>query len=274
MNAIEIILLLFGFISICVSFFVGNRQKEEKQEEVQEPESRSIWTAKEEKMIQDRIRSILEKETEDIVAGAVNELNQKSNQKIMEFDEFSSQLLEKINHNHEEVVFMYSMLTDKEKEWKNEVKKAAVREAAEREKEASEEKKVEKPDKQQAADSQVPERQEPGRRQAEKTASEKRVSQRPSAEVRTEERPAPGNKVAGRPESVRTVSDKRTPSSGTEEKKPAKQYTESPVHDGPGASDRVIQMYKSGKSVLEISKEMDMGQGEVKLMIALYGGKA
>ena len=36
----------------------------------------------------------------------------------MEFDEFSAQLMEKINHNHEEVVFMYNMLNEKEKEIK------------------------------------------------------------------------------------------------------------------------------------------------------------
>jgi len=32
-------------------------------------------------------------------------------------------------------------------------------------------------------------------------------------------------------------------------------------------------MYKEGKSILEISKELNIGQGEVKLVIALYGGK-
>jgi hypothetical protein len=32
-------------------------------------------------------------------------------------------------------------------------------------------------------------------------------------------------------------------------------------------------MHKEGKSVLEISKALNIGQGEVKLIIALYGGK-
>ena len=33
--------------------------------------------------------------------------------------------------------------------------------------------------------------------------------------------------------------------------------------------DRIRQMYKAGKSVIDISKELNIGQGEVKLMIAL-----
>ena len=36
---------------------------------------------------------------------------------------------------------------------------------------------------------------------------------------------------------------------------------------------QIQKMYKEGKSILEISKELNIGQGEVKLVIALYGGK-
>ena len=35
---------------------------------------------------------------------------------------------------------------------------------------------------------------------------------------------------------------------------------------------RIIKMYKKGMSVTDISKELNVGQGEVKLTIALYGG--
>ena len=35
--------------------------------------------------------------------------------------------------------------------------------------------------------------------------------------------------------------------------------------------EEVLKMHKQGKSVLEISKTMGMGQGEVKLIIGLYG---
>ena len=35
-------------------------------------------------------------------------------------------------------------------------------------------------------------------------------------------------------------------------------------------NDEIIALYKSGKSVMEISKLLGMGQGEVKLIIDLY----
>jgi len=35
--------------------------------------------------------------------------------------------------------------------------------------------------------------------------------------------------------------------------------------------EEVLNLYRQGKSVLEISKAMSMGQGEVKLIIGLYG---
>ena len=41
---------------------------------------------------------------------------------------------------------------------------------------------------------------------------------------------------------------------------------------GKNVNDQVLKLYKQGKSVVEISKELNVGQGEVKLTLALYGG--
>ena len=35
-------------------------------------------------------------------------------------------------------------------------------------------------------------------------------------------------------------------------------------------SDEIISLYKKGRSVLEISKMLDIGQGEVKFVIDMY----
>ncbi len=42
-------------------------------------------------------------------------MNRLCNDKIMAVDEFSQQILEKIDANHQEVVFMYNMLSEKKK---------------------------------------------------------------------------------------------------------------------------------------------------------------
>ena len=36
-------------------------------------------------------------------------------------------------------------------------------------------------------------------------------------------------------------------------------------------NDKILKMHSEGKSVMEISKELGMGQGEVQLILGLYG---
>ncbi len=216
MSAIEIVLLIIGFLSISVSFFVGNKRNAFGETEETEFASRQLWSDKEEALVKERIQSILDGESDEIIANTIEVLNRKSNEKIMEFDEFSAQVLEKIKHNHEEVVFMYSMLSEKEKEIKENVAKSAT--------------------------------------------TKKMVEKQPAHAKAT------GKKsVSTEKQKVAT----RRQSSALEEKVPK---TES-VETSGVANAQIIGMYKSGKSVLEISKELNIGQGEVKLMIALYGGK-
>lgn len=219
MNAAEMVLLVLGFVSISISFFVGNRKNEEDAKRISaDANSRDIWTEKEENIVREQIHSILSEEKENILAETTDYLNRKSNEKIMEFDEFSSQLLEKINRNHEEVVFMYSMLNEKEKELKEDVAKQTVK----------------------------------------KNAVTEDVSSEISKEKEESKKNAAGQK------------EKKT------QTKVKKEQAHSPKRvsevSGANTNDEIIKMYKKGKSVLEISKELNIGQGEVKLMIALYGG--
>lgn len=219
MNTAEIVLLVLGFVSISISFFIGNKKNAEDIPEISsEGNSRDIWTEKEENMVREQIHSILSEEKENILAETTDYLNRKSNEKIMEFDEFSSQLMEKINHNHEEVVFMYSMLNEKEKELKEEAAKRPVKKKV-----VSEEVSPETPEK---------------REESKKSAAghkdnntQMKVKKKPEVSSKKEEGTSAGS-----------------------------------------ANEEIIKMYKQGKSVLEISKELNIGQGEVKLMIALYGG--
>lgn len=235
MNVAEIILLLLGFASISISFFMGNKEQPETEKATpgEEETSKSVWTRKEEEIVQERIRSILNKEKEEILAETAEALSRRSNEKIMEFDEFSRQLLEKINHNHEEVVFMYNMLSEKEKEWKEEAARPVKKEP-------------------------LPEK------IAEAAAEEEDVRQ-----------PEEANAEAGQTEEKETGSQAETLSALAAPVK--KQKTES-GSAGPaapaagGINDRMIKLYREGKSVLEISKELNVGQGEVRLTIALYGG--
>lgn len=231
MNAAEIILLILGFVSISVSFFIGNRREDnEGRGGMEEAVSKDIWTEKEEEMVREQVEAILNDEREQMLAETTDSLNRKSNEKIMEFDEFSSQILEKINRNHEEVVFMYNMLNEKQRELREAAAKTTV-------------KKQEKAEQEE---------------QAETGVSAPTVGHEP--EPRPQPRPASGmSRAATKPKAPKAKP----------EPAPAKKKASAPKGD---TNEAIVQMYKQGKSVLDISKELNIGQGEVKLMIALYGG--
>lgn len=235
MNATEIILLILGFASVSISFFVGNKKLYGEEPETEESEnvSRNIWTEKEEKMVREQVSTILQEEKENILADTIDSLNRKSNEKIMEFDEFSTQVLEKINHNHEEVVFMYSMLNEKEKQLKDEVVQRTV----------------------QKKEQNIAKKEEP--QQVAEAKETKAAPTKKTAKKRSDSSESQKNKMTGekKAENVSEVVGEKV-----EEK------------ENVGSSEKILSMYKQGKSVLEISKELNMGQGEVKLMIALYGG--
>ena len=268
MNATEVILLVFGFLSISISFFMGNREKaggEERSEE--DGFSRDVWTEKEEELVRGRIQSILEEEKENILAETTDTLNRKSNEKIMEFDEFSGQLMEKIKHNHEEVVFMYNMLTAKEEEWKETAAKPVTLPKKPKAAPVPEPVPVDRAEQTQAEGAaqlqaegslhpQVDGTLDPqvdGTLHPPITGLEQLAKTHP-AQTKAAKAPEPGNPQAVTKERVDVPENEQV----------------QPISDD--RNNRILKMHRQGKSVVEISKELNVGQGEVKLTLALYGG--
>lgn len=289
MNIAEILLLILGFMSVSISFFMGNREKSKVPEGAEEDTfSRDIWTEKEEELVRDQVTRILKEERENVVVETTNLLNRRSNEKIMEFDEFSSQLMAKINHNHDEVVFMYNMLTEKEKEWKE----AAAQSKA-------------KPQSEAKPESDAPVRRPMDVQVPKETAPVPSPSVTPAPEVK----PVKRQKVVGN-DTVSVSKNAAKQATGLEQltkrakeaadavpRKPGREPDKTAIAEQPsgvvpeqaaaqmekmtettenGSTDnvnnRIVKMYRQGKSVVEISKLLNVGQGEVKLTIALYGG--
>ena len=263
MNALEIIFLILGFLSVSISFFIGNKEnKPEAGGQDALTFSKDVWTEKEEQLVREQITRILNEERENIVVETTNALNRRSNEKIMEFDEFSRQLMEKINHNHEEVVFMYNMLTEKEKEWKT---GAAKRPAIPQE-----------PEPQPEADSPAVKPQA-----VVKPKKEKVVKKPPLTALEKLSRKAKTSVVEKKPDEPSVYEAAEQTGLSADVRVDTPENKAFPVQDNgeeaePARTDdtnaRIIKMYKKGMSVTDISKELNVGQGEVKLTIALYGG--
>lgn len=348
MTGIEIALIAAGIICICASFFISRKQKPE-DDGISSPASVSaeIWTEKDEEMVQQRIHKMLSEEQDEAIANVKEQLERMSNEKIMAVDEFSGQILEKISENHKEVVFMYNMLSDKQKDLRKmmedaRVQEQAIREAGRRQKvptqtvPASPSAPSPEPIRAQgtvpAAD-QIPEERIPvapakpavaakktmenvevsGRvTQADSLRGRKTVKQagspaisktvggaqtaisrmeaanaakraRQNQSVTQQTQAAPVLKQSRQPVQPAAAAGQarssgqmpvRRPSGGHAAAEPAS--VPAPGSETPGTENvnqKISKMYKEGKSVLEISRALNMGQGEVKLVIALYGGK-
>ncbi len=220
MTAVEIIILIAGFLCVCISFFVAGKQGGEEEEKTEKDGiSSDVWTEKDERIIRERVSEILEDRQTELVEETENSLNRICNEKIMAIDEFSRQLMEKIDNNHQEVVFMYNMLNAKEKDLKDIMQKPLP---------------VTEPEKAPLKESESGEKPKKKEAPVQNREKKKAVTPEPSfsEERKTSQANVPGN-----------------------------------------VNLQIQKMYKEGKSILEISKALDIGQGEVKLVIALYGGK-
>ena len=213
MTAIEIILIIIGFICLCASCFAAKKNSGFAEGE-KESLSSELWTEKEEEKIKERVGEILSERQDELVDTTEERMNRLCNDKIMAVDEFSQQILEKIDANHQEVVFMYNLLGEKE----NELKELMTGKVTPEE----------------DGDTFMPE--EPVMEQEEE----------PDAELEKD-----------------ALDEIFKEQWGASEEEP----------DREKINRKIKKMHEQGQSVLEISKALDMGQGEVKLVLDLYGGR-
>ncbi len=240
---LDIALVVLGLGIIGVSYVISEKVetvlKGKNQEE--SAQIKDIWTEKDEKRVRERIDSIVEEKVEQAIDKTEDELCRISNEKIMTSNEFSEQVLGKIEHNHEEVVFLYNMLNEKEKQMKAlmqeiETLKTAAEQKVEEEKEL------------------ISMEQLTG--SEEKELSQLREFAKAIEESETEEKTK--NVV------MEEVKD-------TLEQQP-EQVVQAEMKEKQNRNDEILTLHKQGMSVLEISKTLDMGQGEVKLIIDLFQG--
>lgn len=120
MQGFYILLVIAGIICVVLSFVVSEKidgMKNGTEVEFSE-EMLTLLLKKSEKLVDASMQSYLENNNEEMMEHTKIELNRLCNEKIMAVDEFSDTVLEKINQNHSEVIFLYNMLNEKEEELK------------------------------------------------------------------------------------------------------------------------------------------------------------
>ena len=128
MGITEILLLLLG-ISVFVVSFVVPEKKEKMREADKRLSEAQIQSMLEEQMksLKIRVSDVVEETTVYAVEKAERSMERLSNEKIMAVNEYSDTVLEAIHKNHEEVVFLYDMLNEKQQSLKETVADAERR---------------------------------------------------------------------------------------------------------------------------------------------------
>ncbi len=233
MSPIEITLIITGIIVIIVSCTLVDRSQKLQKQIIGKSISsmEEALTEDDRKYLMEQVRGLMSQVQEEAIYHTDDTLSKLSNEKIMAVNEFSEQIVEKIKRNHEEVVFLYNMLNDKEKEIK-----ATVREI-----DASKVK-IQGMVGSGAEEDRLQSAREAKIQAAERVLNEAQAAQ--SDRIKNTAAPVQASKESG---AMREV--------------------------GSNNNAQILELYSQGKSVMEISKLLDLGQGEVKLVIDLFKGK-
>ncbi len=241
MNVMGIVLLIVGALAFLASFVVSDRDQDGKKYS-------KAMGLKLDRMIDERVDELKVRLSD--VAGAAREeeemraqreLERITNEKIMAIDDYSRAVLEEIEKNHKEVMFLYDMLESKTSDVKNTIRKA---DAVKREQESVIEESA-APASPVAASAYTPEP-EP--------ETEKKISgmdKLRSAFAETDIEP-----------SAEDIADAiRDEMGGLDPDEPEL-----------SRNDRVLEMKKNGMDNVDIAKALNIGVGEVNLITDLFSG--
>lgn len=121
MNTLEVVLVLIGVGAYAASFVLPERKKEKEQREIN-PEEIEQMIREQIPAAKGQIEVEAKEQTQEAVDKIERELEKLSNEKIMAVNEYSDSVMEEIQKNHTEVMFLYSMLNEKEQEVKDTLK--------------------------------------------------------------------------------------------------------------------------------------------------------
>ncbi len=254
MTGMEIALLILGIIVFIASFIVPETMYTPDEETVKLSEDKinemvdgKIRDAK------DQIQDTIDETITYAMEKAERSLERVSNEKITAVSEFSETVLSDINKNHQEVMFMYDMLHDKQKNLRETVIQADKTNAMAKEtktelelvtKQLQEETKAEET-MEQTMDEDVD-------NQFETINLVKEVIE-PQTPKKTRKTSKSTSAKTGKiiePVSMPVIGDAETESINN--------------------NDRILELHKKGKSNIAIAKELGLGVGEVNLVIDLF----
>lgn len=295
MDIIVIICLIIGVGCIGASFFIkekadiNNHEKEKIVEEIRgralSEDSVKKVMARVEKGFSEKLSAI----SEDKLGGFADKMSEIANDKMLAINDMSGQLMEKIEQNHKEVIFLYDMLNEKSDYLKDlSAKIDGLRHELEREEERIKALNNDLDDKmikvKEVRQTVIAKPVAPVEVKQEKSRRVPTGIEQAKAAIKPAEVPAQAKNLVKMKKEVEDIPSDINDIFDTDERDIFKdaevpEITEeideidlSPeLTEELSTNDKILKMHSEGKSVMEISKELGMGQGEVQLILGLYG---
>ena len=295
MDIIVIICLIIGVSCIGASFFIkekadiDNHEKEKIAEEIRgralsEDSIKKVMT-RVEKGFSEKLSAI----SEDKLGGFADKMSEIANDKMLAINDMSGQLMEKIEQNHKEVIFLYDMLNEKSDYLKDfSAKIDGLRHELEREEERIKALNNDLDDKmikvKEVRQTVIAKPVAPVEVKQEKSRRVPTGIEQTKAAIKPAEVPAQAKNLVKMKKEVEDIpsdindifdADERDIFKDAEVPEITAEIDEidlSPeLTEELSTNDKILKMHSEGKSVMEISKELGMGQGEVQLILGLYG---
>lgn len=220
MGAMEVFLIITAVSVIAVSFCI--KEKSDKNEDEKKSGQDEVKAVTQE-MIKEEIQNQLAMISDDMLENTEAKLDKIANQKIMAVGNYSEDVLKNIEENHNEVMFLYNMLNDKETTLKNTVRDIeAVK------------------------------------------VSVRKMADNVENDVQGWENEI---KLSQEEETVPAEDKKEQPSQET-----VLEMEDAEEEDQRSNKEKILELYRQGKSNIEIAKRLNLGVGEVNLVLGLFKG--
>ena len=298
MDTIIILCIIAGAAMIGASFIIkeglgiDSQEKEKIAEEIRSKalsvESLKKVMDKVEKEFTERLSDV----AEDKMTSSTDYMSELTNNKMFAINEMCGQLIEKIEQNHKEVIFLYDMLNEKSDNLKDfSAKVEGLRKELENEEKRIKalghdlDDKIVKVKEVRQTVIKRPVADVPSKTVPKKNTTKEEQVKTPAQEVeiQTEDIPTQAEalvklqktqELVAKPEPVvKEAVPEKEPAKITETASVVSDRSEEEIKEMSELStnDRILLMKEEGKSVIEISKALGMGQGEVQLILGLYG---
>lgn len=260
MTALEIIMLAIGIICFIWSFVLTNDDAEPVTK--RKANYKLELTKEQINQLKEQVDELAANQISMLEESTEAALDKISNTKIMEMNEYAESVFTEINKNHNETVFMYDMLNDKSLEIKNVIKEIN---SAKNQMEASG---VTMQENSAYLENLI--------HQSEKVIREIDIAIKAAYKTKAvfiQEQEEIQKPVLDNVITPQFFEQKVEPESDTYDEQSEMSYMAKAEPEGlmtSNCNEQILLMHSQGKSNLEIAKTLNLGMGEVKLVIDLF----